>query len=58
MIKRMMKMWVDFPKAGVLWGGNSNNGANDGLAYVNANNAPSNSNANIGSHHVYNCDKK
>ena len=54
----MMKMWVDFPKAGVLWGGNSNNGANDGLAYVNANNAPSNSNANIGSHHVYNCDKK
>ena len=31
----MMKMWVDFPKAGVLWGGNSNNGANDGHVFDN-----------------------
>jgi hypothetical protein len=30
-------------------GGNANNGDNDGLAYVNVNNAPSNANANIGS---------
>ena len=49
-----MKGMVNLLKAGLLWGGNSNNGANDGLAYVNANNAPSNSNVNIGSHHVYN----
>ena len=35
---------------GALFGGNANNGANAGLAYVNSNNAPSNSNANIGSH--------
>lgn len=30
-------------------GGNANNGANAGLAYVNSNNAVSNSNTNIGS---------
>ena len=34
---------------GVLFGGNANNGANAGLAYANSNNAPSNTNANIGS---------
>ena len=31
-----------------LWGGNSNNGANCGLAYVNSNNAWTNSNSNNG----------
>lgn len=35
---------------GVLFSGNANNGANAGLAYANSNNAPSNTNANIGSH--------
>ena len=35
--------------SGLHVGGNANNGANDGLAYVNVNNAPSNANANIGS---------
>lgn len=34
---------------GLLVGGNANNGANDGLAFLNANNAPGNRNANIGS---------
>ena len=33
----------------VLFGGNANNGANAGFAYSNSNNAPSNTNANIGS---------
>lgn len=32
----------------VRFGGNWNNGANDGLSYINANNAPSNANANWG----------
>lgn len=35
---------------GVLFGGNANNGSNAGFAYANSNNAPSNANANIGSH--------
>ena len=35
---------------GLLFGGNANNGANAGFAYANSNNAPSNTNANIGSH--------
>lgn len=35
---------------GLLFGGNANNGANAGSAYANSNNAPSNTNANIGSH--------
>lgn len=34
---------------GAILGGNANNGANDGLAYLNSNNSPANSNANIGS---------
>lgn len=34
---------------GVYFSGNANNGANAGFAYANANNAPSNTNANIGS---------
>lgn len=34
---------------GCYFGGNANNGANAGLVYANSNNAPSNSNANIGS---------
>lgn len=34
---------------GVIFGGNANNGANCGFAYANTNNAPSNTNANIGS---------
>lgn len=34
---------------GLHVGGNANNGANDGLAYVNANNGPANANTNIGS---------
>lgn len=34
---------------GLQVGGNANNGSNDGLGYLNANNAPSNANANIGS---------
>lgn len=34
---------------GVNFGGNANNGANCGFAYANTNNAPSNTNANIGS---------
>lgn len=35
---------------GVLFSGNANNSANAGLAYANSFNAPSNTNANIGSH--------
>ena len=35
----VLKLW--------LFGGNSNNGANCGLAYANSNNAWTNSNANI-----------
>ena len=38
---------------GVLWGGASNSGARDGLACVNASNAPSISDANIGSRLAY-----
>jgi len=34
---------------GVLFSGNANNGANAGFVYANTNNAPSNTNANIGS---------
>ena len=34
---------------GLQVGGNANNGSNAGLAYLNANNAPSNANANYGS---------
>ena len=41
---------------GCLLGGNANNGANAGLAYVNSNNAVSNSNTNIGSRICYNKD--
>lgn len=39
--------------SGVLFGGNANNGTNDGLSYANANNAPSNANANNGSRIYY-----
>lgn len=35
---------------GVLFSGYAYNGANAGLAYAYSNNAPSNTNANIGSH--------
>ena len=35
---------------GVLLSGNANNSANAGLAYANSSCAPSNTNANIGSH--------
>ena len=35
-----------------LFGGNSNNGANCGLAYANSNNAWSNSNSNISARHT------
>ena len=35
---------------GVLFGGNSNNSANAGLANANTNNAFTNANTNIGSH--------
>lgn len=35
---------------GAIFGGNANNGTNAGLAYVNSNNTPSNTNSNIGSH--------
>jgi len=34
-----------------LGSGNANNGDNDGLAYFNGNNAPSNANANLSSPH-------
>ena len=36
-----------------MFGGNSNNGANCGLAYANSNNAWSNSNANISARHTF-----
>lgn len=39
---------------GLHFGGNANNGSNAGSAYANANNAPSNTNANIGSHLCFN----
>ena len=39
--------------SGLLFGGNANNGTNDGLSYANANNAPSNANANIGARIYY-----
>ena len=32
----------------VRFGGNWNNGSNDGFSYVNANNSPANANANYG----------
>ena len=35
-----------------MFGGNANNGANDGLVYSNSNNAFSNTNSNIGSRHT------
>jgi len=35
---------------GLLFGGNANNGTNAGFVYSNVNNAPSNTNTNIGSH--------
>ena len=38
---------VGSPRAG-LRGGNANNGSNDGLGYVNVNNAVGNANANYG----------
>lgn len=41
---RVIKLW--------LFGGNSNNGANCGLAYANSNNVWSNSNANISARHT------
>jgi hypothetical protein len=41
----VMKLW--------LFGGNSNNGANCGLAYANSNNAWSNSNSNISARHTF-----
>lgn len=40
--------------SGLLFGGNANNGTNAGLSYANANNAPSNANANNGSRIYYN----
>lgn len=42
-----LKFWVLVD--GAHLGGNANNGTNDGFAYVNSNNTPSNANANIGS---------
>lgn len=44
--ERVLKLW--------LFGGNSNNGANCGLAYANSNNAWSNSNSNISARHTFN----
>lgn len=38
---------------GLIVGGNANNSSNAGFACVNANNAPSNTNANIGSRHYW-----
>ena len=38
---------VGFPRAGIR-GGNANNNSNDGLGYVNVNNAVGNANDNIG----------
>ena len=42
----------------VLWGGNANNGTNDGFAYANSNNAPSNANTNVGSRISYTVKRK
>lgn len=42
---------------GFHFSGNANNGANAGFAYGNANNAPSNTNANIGSQLCLNIEK-
>lgn len=42
-----MNRWFDTWVVAV--GGNSNNGSNDGFAYVNSNNSASNANANYGS---------
>lgn len=39
---------------GLLSSGNANNGTNAGFRYVNSNNVPSNTNANISSHLCYN----
>ena len=39
--------------SGLLFGGNANNGTNDGLSSANASNAPSNANANYGSRIYY-----
>lgn len=36
-----------------LGAGNANNGGNDGVAYFNGNNAPSNANANLSSSHYF-----
>ena len=36
----------------LMFGGNANNGANDGIVYSNSNNAFSNTNSNIGSRHT------
>ncbi len=44
---------VDIYFRGVHFGGNADNRAQAGLAYANANNTPSNTNANIGSHLTY-----
>ena len=43
---------------GLLFGGNANNGTKSGLSYANANNAPSNVNANNGSRIYYNTNTK
>ena len=40
---------VGCPLRGVRFGGNANNATNAGFVYSNTNNAPSNTNANIGS---------
>lgn len=42
----VMKLW--------LFGGNSNNGANCGLAYANSNNGWAHSDANISARHTFN----
>ena len=49
------KGWLS--SRGVHFGGSANNGANAGFVYANSNNAPSNSNANIGSRHYFFKDK-
>lgn len=48
--KMVMKLW--------LFGGNSNNGSNCGLAYANSNNGWSNSNANISARHTLETKKR
>lgn len=47
--RQVLKLW--------LFGGNSNNGANCGLAYANSNNAWSNSNSNISARLTTLCKK-